>query len=103
MKLFNTLFYFISTYNIRFSGSMKTYWLQSKKFRTPIGERLQETEPTEVTESVIESVNKEDRKSVVYSPITFHDVARRSIASSPVKYSSARGKFKYKVEKETFL
>lgn len=34
-----------------------------------------------------------DERRGVYSPITFQDVARRSIASSPVKYScTPRGK-----------
>lgn len=38
--------------------------------------------------------NNEDRR--VYSPVTFHDVARRSIANSPVKsiFSATRGRGK---------
>lgn len=72
---------------------MKTYWLQAKECRTPIT-RLTDSTAVE-KESEVTSENKEfiqdSARVVVYSPITFQDVARRSIASSPVK-SLGRGK-----------
>ena len=76
---------------------MKTYWLQGKESRTPIDRRetaplvQQEIDPLDNREFK-SNIHAEDRRSVVYSPITFQDVARRSIASSPVKHSqSTRG------------
>lgn len=83
------------------TGHMKTYWLKGKESRTPIDRREtaplvvhQEIDPLDNREFKHPNVHAEDRRSVVYSPITFQDVARRSIASSPVKYSqSTRGEF----------
>ncbi|XP_064214716.1 soluble guanylate cyclase 88E isoform X1 [Tribolium castaneum] len=82
---------------VKGKGHMKTYWLKGKESRTPIDRREkaplhQEIDPLDNREFKHPNVHAEDRRSVVYSPITFQDVARRSIASSPVKYSqSTRG------------
>ena len=75
---------------------MKTFWLQGREARTPLHRPPDLPEP-DFADSIIDASadptevqvrsNAEDRKSVAYSPITFQDVARRSIASSPVKGS----------------
>lgn len=73
---------------------MKTYWLQAKECRPPIPRinsdiktTIEEIEPLITTKENIQEAGR----SVVYSPITFKDVARRSIASSPTK-GNAKGK-----------
>nr|CAI5827182.1 unnamed protein product [Callosobruchus analis] len=69
------------------TGTMKTYWLQSKESRPPVL-RSNDTKPVlaEIEYAVLNKENAlESGRSVTYSPITFKDVARRSIASSPVK------------------
>nr|XP_015834473.1 PREDICTED: soluble guanylate cyclase 88E isoform X2 [Tribolium castaneum] len=95
---------------VKGKGHMKTYWLKGKESRTPIDRREkaplhQEIDPLDNREFKHPNVHAEDRRSVVYSPITFQDVARRSIASSPVKYSqSTRGlphRFMEKVTSES--
>lgn len=78
---------------------MKTYWLKSKESRAPIP-RINNTKSIE-SEVEIKSENKEfipdTGRVVVYSPITFQDVARRSIVSSPIK-SFGRGNFHEKLK-----
>ncbi|KAJ3631454.1 hypothetical protein MTP99_012583 [Tenebrio molitor] len=80
---------------VKGKGHMKTYWLQGKESRTPIDRRgtaplvHQDIDSLDERELKHTNVHPEDRRSVVYSPITFQDVARRSIASSPVKHSQS--------------
>jgi len=77
------------------SGSMKTYWLDRRECRMPIGRRAS----TVGTKSDGDKLEKgsilglssiEERR--VYSPVTFQDIARRSIANSPVKINKPRGR-----------
>ena len=79
-------------------GSMKTYWLKGREARTPIKRSIvppvAEPDINDVPERRSYAMRKssDDRRSM-YSPITFQDVARRSIANSPIKsYSNSRGK-----------
>uniref|UniRef100_A0AAR5PZ29 guanylate cyclase n=3 Tax=Dendroctonus ponderosae TaxID=77166 RepID=A0AAR5PZ29_DENPD len=75
------------------AGTMKTYWLQGRECRTPVPRTHLTTMST--SKEVVRAVNSTTStpgslkdlgaRTVVYSPITFQDVARRSIASSPVK------------------
>ncbi|ENN73695.1 hypothetical protein D910_02858 [Dendroctonus ponderosae] len=80
---------------------MKTYWLQGRECRTPVPRTHLTTMST--SKEVVRAVNSTTStpgslkdlgaRTVVYSPITFQDVARRSIASSPVKTAiSNRGR-----------
>ncbi|CAH1958014.1 unnamed protein product [Acanthoscelides obtectus] len=72
---------------VKGKGTMKTYWLQNKESRAPIL-RNNDTKPLlgEIEYAVLNKENAlESGRTVAYSPITFKDVARRSIASSPVK------------------
>ncbi|KAG5877845.1 hypothetical protein JTB14_007241 [Gonioctena quinquepunctata] len=71
---------------IKGKGTMKTYWLKKKECRAPIP-RIANTElPGKEKENKIEVKDPiPDGRPVIYSPITFKDVARRSIASSPIK------------------
>lgn len=70
---------------------MKTYWLQGREARTPVSRILDivsaPNDDLTATETNKVSVNVKDmdRRTNVYSPITFQDVARRSIAGSPIK------------------
>lgn len=72
---------------------MKTYWLQQREARTPIHRSLDPPVVDSEIETTDRSLKSADdgRRAGVYSPITFQDVARRSIASSPIKESSAKG------------
>ncbi|XP_050308159.1 soluble guanylate cyclase 88E isoform X2 [Anthonomus grandis grandis] len=85
---------------IKGKGTMKTYWLLGRECRTPVP-RLHQAKPVVLSQEVSlrsEITNGQYSRptspkdllgrTVVYSPITFQDVARRSIASSPVKTSS---------------
>lgn len=75
---------------------MKTYWLQEKEYWTPVSRletpefplpklpKIEQPLPKIIPQEQIQEVGR----AAVYSPITFKDVARRSIASSPVKTSS---------------
>lgn len=77
---------------------MKTYWLNEKEFRPPLARITVPCSKTQV-ECNIDQTNcgtSDDRR--VYSPVTFQDVARRSIASSPVKTSAHRGTFNYAIQ-----
>lgn len=86
---------------VKGKGSMKTYWLEFKENRTP----FITTQPVTVVEGIhspLKSIdfnldrrlsmpqyvhnkmeNSEERR--VYSPVTFEDVARRSVLNSPVR------------------
>lgn len=78
---------------------MKTYWLQAKESRTPVPRIGSSVPPTHEIERKTEpkqSIShtnppKEAGRAVVYSPITFQDVARRSVVNSPEK-ANTRGK-----------
>nr|CAD7600944.1 unnamed protein product [Timema genevievae] len=71
------------------AGVMKTYWLEKKDFRSPLTRMPMcgpkpEWEKSAERGSILGMVGvSDDRK--VYSPVMFHDVARRSIGSSPIK------------------
>ena len=77
------------------SGSMKTYWLDRRECRMPLGHRASSV-------GIKSDIDKPERSSIlglstiedrrVYSPITFQDIARRSIANSPVKVNKQRGR-----------
>ncbi|KAL1506677.1 hypothetical protein ABEB36_005999 [Hypothenemus hampei] len=77
---------------IKGKGTMKTYWLQGRECRTPVP-RLHQSNLSKSQEVLRQNSlpnstsgsSKDIGRAVVYSPITFQDVARRSIASSPVK------------------
>ncbi|CAO1381025.1 unnamed protein product [Diamesa hyperborea] len=93
---------------VKGKGSMKTYWLEFRENRTP----FITTQPTvvEAVHSPVKAIdfnldrrlsmpqyvhnnmeNSEERR--VYSPVTFEDVARRSVLNSPVRnIFSARGR-----------
>lgn len=81
---------------------MKTYWLQGRDSRTPLRRLIdpplvqQEIDPLDIGDVQVLHAHTpftEERRTGVYSPITFQDVARRSIANSPVKYpNTPRGK-----------
>lgn len=78
--------------------------LHGKESRPPLKRVIdpplmrQEIDPLDI--SVRENMHAhtpltDERRAGVYSPITFQDVARRSIASSPIKYpNTPRGKMK---------
>lgn len=83
---------------------MKTYWLQAKESRAPIS-RISEAKPSEKLVdplSFSKEFLQEAGRVVVYSPITFQDVARRSIASSPIK-TLGRGKLNSSKHREIQL
>ena len=74
---------------------MKTYWLDRRECRMPLIRRASSVG----TKSEIDKLEKgsisgltsiEERR--VYSPVTFQDIARRSIANSPVKINQQRGR-----------
>lgn len=75
---------------------MKTYWLHGKETRPPLRRMIdptplmqQEMDPLDCKEVQVLHAHTpltDERRTGVYSPITFQDVARRSIAGSPVKY-----------------
>lgn len=72
---------------------MKTYWLEGRENRTPITKDIKTKKPVEI-EGMFEEID--DSRTAGYSPITFREIARRSIANSPIKYVfTARGKQKF--------
>ncbi|XP_018579643.1 soluble guanylate cyclase 88E [Anoplophora glabripennis] len=81
---------------IKGKGTMKTYWLQAKECRAPVPRIGNAVLPTQEIERKLEPKQstshpnppKEAGRPVVYSPITFQDVARRSIVNSPEKSNS---------------
>lgn len=91
---------------------MKTYWLQGRESRAPLRRVIepplvqQEIDPLDIGGEVqvlhAHTPFTEERRTGVYSPITFQDVARRSIASSPVKYpNTPRGKMNPMIRNHT--
>lgn len=106
---------------VKGKGTMKTYWLEDRDFRTklitkPSPKMIQQQQSIEspvnmppemdrqiavpnrrLSISVIpsgrQSATALDTERPVYSPVTFQDVAMRSIANSPVKslFSGHRG------------
>ncbi|XP_062554115.1 soluble guanylate cyclase 88E [Armigeres subalbatus] len=94
--------------DVKGKGTMKTYWLDRKENRSPLQLLSQEIKqpsieyiesskdrrvsistysiPHKQSSGGLSSAGTEDRR--VYSPVTFEDVARRSIANSPVKLHS---------------
>lgn len=77
------------------SGSMKTYWLDRRECRMPLGRRASSVgtrsdsgKPEQASVLGLISIGEERH---VYSPVTFQDIARRSIANSPVKINKQRG------------
>lgn len=94
--------------NVKGKGTMKTYWLEYRENRPPL-QMLEEDVKTPAIDYIesskdrrvsisthniqykqssggLNSAGTEDRR--VYSPVTFEEVARRSIANSPVKLHS---------------
>nr|XP_022900922.1 soluble guanylate cyclase 88E [Onthophagus taurus] len=75
---------------VKGKGEMKTFWLEGRSSRnsplisSPIPKNDFKTSQIDI------ATRPKDGKSVAYSPITFQDVARRSIVSSPVKTISSR-------------
>jgi guanylate cyclase len=74
---------------------MKTYWLDRREFRMPlarrpssVGTKSECEKPEKGSMLGLASIGEERR---VYSPVTFQDIARRSIANSPVKVNKQRG------------
>lgn len=68
---------------------MKTYWLEGRDGRRPLNK------PIAYIHSDAKDISDDfyDRKTAGYSPVTFKEIARRSIANSPIKYvCSVRGK-----------
>lgn len=106
---------------VKGKGNMKTYWLEDREYRTKLPanlislspvvaalppaiemalvERRASTaaasdrvpDPASPSIAAVTPVTVEDRR--IYSPITFYDVAQRSIVNSPVRsICSGRGK-----------
>ncbi|CAG9857899.1 unnamed protein product [Phyllotreta striolata] len=81
---------------IKGKGAMKTYWLEQKEYRSPISKTEIPEYPVHKAPSVVEQPSRKALtqsqeligRAALYSPITFKDVARRSIASSPVKMNA---------------
>lgn len=94
---------------VKGKGSMKTYWLDFRENRTSVSQTLETVNELPSPVKAIEynydrrmsmpqymlhnkaENNVEERR--VYSPVTFEDVAKRSIINSPVRnIFSARGR-----------
>ncbi|XP_060530622.1 soluble guanylate cyclase 88E [Cylas formicarius] len=84
---------------IKGKGTMKTYWLLGRDCRTPVPRLARDVkcasqEAIAVSRTSLTASPKEFGRTVAYSPITFQDVARRSIASSPIKSSISSRDFR---------
>lgn len=95
---------------VKGKGSMKTYWLEFRENRASVAQTIESTHANHSPVKAIEynydrrmsmpqytlqhnkaENNMEERR--VYSPVTFEDVAKRSILNSPVRnIFSARGR-----------
>lgn len=96
---------------VKGKGSMKTYWLEYRENRPSVSQTLEPTNnvnhspvkaieynfdrrmsmPQYMLHNKAESSSAEERR--VYSPVTFEDVAKRSVINSPVRnIFSARGR-----------
>ncbi|XP_017844866.1 soluble guanylate cyclase 88E [Drosophila busckii] len=96
--------------DVKGKGTMKTYWLEERQNRlplqltnpmltaatlTPVSKALLPAsakphtppalEPPPAAMSSVPATTTEERTGRIYSPVTFKDVARRSIANSPVR------------------
>ncbi|XP_059610596.1 soluble guanylate cyclase 88E [Phlebotomus argentipes] len=77
--------------DVKGKGNMKTYWLEEREHRKPLDRRVSIPLSPQKEPGTPVSAAPDDRR--VYSPITFQDVARRSIAGSPVRsILSGRGR-----------
>ncbi|XP_056638984.1 soluble guanylate cyclase 88E [Diorhabda sublineata] len=74
---------------IKGKGSMKTYWLQAKEYWSPSSEDKYSKSLIDTIKTIPQSQSagqvQEIGRIATYYPITFKDVARRSVASSPIK------------------
>uniref|UniRef100_A0A6P7FM48 guanylate cyclase n=1 Tax=Diabrotica virgifera virgifera TaxID=50390 RepID=A0A6P7FM48_DIAVI len=79
---------------IKGKGTMKTYWLEEKEYWSPTPgiPKLETSEPEirNVLKPIHQSNSMDIARATLYSPITFKDVARRSITSSPIKAKEQR-------------
>ncbi|KAK9875559.1 hypothetical protein WA026_009365 [Henosepilachna vigintioctopunctata] len=78
---------------VKGKGSMRTFWLQGKESRLPLDRNMNPPNLSiaRKTDKIVSpSRRRDDRRAGSYTPITFKDVARRSIANSPIKYSSVK-------------
>ncbi|PSN39730.1 hypothetical protein C0J52_19957 [Blattella germanica] len=76
---------------VKGKGSMKTYWLERREFRMPrrpssVGAKSESEREKGSSLGLCGLID--DRP--VYSPVTFQDIARRSVANSPVKINKQR-------------
>ncbi|XP_017784523.1 PREDICTED: soluble guanylate cyclase 88E [Nicrophorus vespilloides] len=77
---------------VKGKGVMKTYWLHGRESRPPLNRTLTAGEvEVEGDGGATSTGSAEDRRTGIYSPITFQDVARRSIANSPIKTPVHKG------------
>lgn len=79
------------------TGSMKTYWLEGRDpsgraVRSPHAEEVDELESPQLEDAVKEpSVRELEDDRRVYSPVTFQEIAKRSLASSPKRVAGKQG------------
>lgn len=67
---------------------MKTYWLVEREHRIPLSRTIPARESVEAPEwekCADDIKNLQEDRARVYSPVTFQEVARRSVDNSPVK------------------